>query len=141
MGAQERGGGGLGPEGPRAAVREGPDRGWPALPPARENVQARPELPLERSAAVTSAGPDLKKHACPKEETWTRKSGAGFGVGGRKPRPAPPANFSAPARSTPRPGSLGSFSHLKPGIKYSFLMLSNRHCRVKESHGVLLKLK
>lgn len=42
------------------------------------------------------AGPDLKKQASPKEETWTRKRRAGFGVGGRKPRPAPPAELFGP---------------------------------------------
>ena len=82
---------------------------------------------------VTLAGPDLEKHARPKEETWTRKSKAGFRVGGRKPRPAPPAELLSPAadsvpgepRRSDRPSTLlaGLLLYLKAVIECRFLML------------------
>lgn len=91
---------------------------WPGLPRLGEILKAGPKLLFERSVAVTLAGPDLKKHACPKEETWTRKSRAGFGVRGRKPRPAPPAELLGPsADSVPgEPGRLEPPRTRLPGL-------------------------
>lgn len=150
MGARERGVRRPRPLEPRAAVREGSSELGPTAA-AGGDPPGGAGAPLENSVAVTPAGPDLKKHACPKEETWTRESRAAFGVGGRKPRPAPPAELlvgpaadsvpGEPERREPRgPGSLGCFSPLKQ-IRCRFLMPSGARTAREENHSALLRVK